>query len=327
MMNNSSNRALPSLPISLGAPGSESHMRSFTKQSDKLEAIQHLSPHDYAFVHRSDGRWQCSRVLARSVVKNEPHIKFQLDERGRTKIVPMRQWMDHVRLVKSPKHSSKQQRRRVTMDCGLTEDPTSVEGAPSKMPPMPFAQTKRQPPRRKVSRDEVPFEISCPDLMADAPFEDIEQSPVMPKRRSLSFGDEPFELVAPVQRTEETPEIEEEAMIVEKNRPLVTHRRSLSFDDEETKSQNEKDNTNSLSKVEGGMNQSKVSFLAQLQEEMKRDETKLLRRVTVDCGAAEEKQRGGHRRCSVPQRRTPSAKTGAFLNALSSIDHLRRSCP
>ena len=150
--------------------------------------------------------------------------------------------------------------------------------------------------------------------MADAPFEDIEQS--------LSFGDEPSELGVPVQ-TEETPEIEQEAMIVEKNRPLMTHRRSLSFDD----AFEIKDNTNSLRMVEGGMNQSKVSFLAQLQEEMKLDETKLLRRVTVDCGAAEEKQQAGHRRSSLPQRRRRSAKTGAFLNALSSIDHLRRSCP
>ena len=179
MMNNSSNRALPSLPISLGAPGSESHMRSFTEPSDKLEAIQHLSPHDYAFVHRSDGRWQCSRVLARSVVKNEPHIKFQLDERGRTKTVPMRQWMDHVRLVKCPPtpgrsgggHSPRRRASRGETTersphersggrpAAMVPDPTSVEGAPSKMPPMPFAQTKRQPPRRKVSRDDVPFEI------------------------------------------------------------------------------------------------------------------------------------------------------------------------
>jgi hypothetical protein len=96
--------------LKVGDTGRRHHMQPFTKIDDKLHAIQQLAINDFAFVRRSDGKWNYSIVVDIVSVANDEsgenqqqYIKFLVDStEGQTKTIPMHKWVKFIRIVKKP---------------------------------------------------------------------------------------------------------------------------------------------------------------------------------------------------------------------------------
>ena len=108
----------PSYPqmYSLGDYGTEGQMSTFNALDIKI-----LSVGDFAFVKRSNQKWQYSMVIeASDGASTEPYIRFKLNFQGFTKKVPITLWATYIRLLSKNECTVKSSTRKVSL-AGDTE--------------------------------------------------------------------------------------------------------------------------------------------------------------------------------------------------------------
>ena len=104
----------------LGDAGKIEDMRTFKGQNTNLYAIVQLTRNDFAFVRRSNGQWQYSKVLETSAQGcKDRFIKFQVDQ-GRTKTIQAHKWLEFIRLLKHTERPINTKRSTVSLNSSFT---------------------------------------------------------------------------------------------------------------------------------------------------------------------------------------------------------------